>query len=68
VQLAERLSARTLLLGGVMIVILALFISGIQDPDFWWHLRIGRWMVEMMGEDDERVAKWDQLVRDFGGT
>jgi hypothetical protein len=46
VRLAERLSARTLLLGGVMIVILALFISGIQDPDFWWHLRIGRWMVE----------------------
>jgi hypothetical protein len=46
VRLAERLSARTLLLGGVMIVILALFISGVQDPDFWWHLRIGRWMVE----------------------
>lgn len=45
-RLAERLSARTLLLGGVMIVILALFIGGIQDPDFWWHLRIGRWMVE----------------------
>jgi hypothetical protein len=44
--LAERLSARTLLLGGVMVVILALFIGGIQDPDFWWHLRIGRWMVE----------------------
>jgi hypothetical protein len=46
VRLAERLSARTLLLGGVMIVILALFIGGIQDPDFWWHLRIGRWMVD----------------------
>ena len=44
--MTERLSARTLLLGGVMIVILALFIGGIQDPDFWWHLRIGRWMVE----------------------
>jgi len=40
------LSARTLLLGGVMIVTLSLFISGEQDPDFWWHLRIGRWMVE----------------------
>ena len=45
-RLADRLSARTLLLGAVMIVIVGLFISGVQDPDFWWHLRIGRWMVD----------------------
>src|SRR5438445_7661550 len=45
-RLSERLSARTLLLGGVMSVILVLFIGPEQDPDFWWHLRIGRWMVE----------------------
>ena len=45
-RLSERLSARTLLLGGVTIVILSLFIGAEQDPDFWWHLRIGRWMVE----------------------
>ena len=45
-RLTERLSARTLLLGGVMTVILVLFIGVEQDPDFWWHLRIGRWMVE----------------------
>ncbi len=45
-RLTERLGAKTLLLGGVMIVILALFTSGEQDPDFWWHIRIGRWMVE----------------------
>jgi uncharacterized membrane protein len=45
-RLTDRLTARTLLLGGVMIVTLALFISAEQDPDFWWHLRIGRWMVE----------------------
>jgi hypothetical protein len=44
--LTERLSAKTLLLGSVMIVILSLFIAGEQDPDFWWHLRIGRWMVD----------------------
>jgi len=40
------LSARTLLLGSVMIVIAALFVGSVQDPDFWWHIRIGRWMVE----------------------
>ncbi|OLC67650.1 MAG: hypothetical protein AUJ02_01480 [Chloroflexi bacterium 13_1_40CM_3_65_12] len=40
------MSARTLLLGSVMIVIAALFVGSVQDPDFWWHIRIGRWMVE----------------------
>src|SRR3979490_337258 len=45
-SLTERLGARTLLLGGVMIVTLSLFMAGEQDPDFWWHLRIGRWMVD----------------------
>ena len=45
-RLTQRLSARTLLLGGVMIVTLSLFISSEQDPDFWWHVRIGRWMVD----------------------
>jgi hypothetical protein len=45
-RLTERLSARTLLLGGVLTVTLVLFIGVEQDPDFWWHLRIGRWMVE----------------------
>ena len=46
VALTERLSARTLLLGGVLVVVLGLFIGSEQDPDFWWHLRIGRWMVD----------------------
>ena len=45
-RLSERLSARTLLLGGVMIVIMSLFIGPEQDPDFWWHLRTGQWMVQ----------------------
>ena len=29
-----------------MIVTLSLFIAGEQDPDFWWHIRIGRWMLD----------------------
>ena len=45
-RLTERLSARTLLLGGVMVVILSLFTASEQDPDFWWHVRVGRWMVD----------------------
>ncbi len=45
-RLTAWLSARTLLLGGVLTVIVSLFIGPEQDPDFWWHLRTGRWMVE----------------------
>jgi hypothetical protein len=45
-RLSERLNARTLLIAGVLIVILGLFIGPEQDPDFWWHLRIGQWMVD----------------------
>ena len=45
-RLTERLSARTLLLGAVLIVSMSLFTGVEQDPDFWWHLRIGRWMVD----------------------
>src|SRR5689334_13813912 len=45
-RMSDRLSARTLLIGGVLIVVLALLIAPEQDPDFWWHLRIGQWMVD----------------------
>jgi hypothetical protein len=30
----------------VLIVTFSLYVSAVEDPDFWWHLRIGRWMVE----------------------
>jgi hypothetical protein len=29
-----------------MLAVLMLFTEAVQDPDFWWHLRVGRWMVE----------------------
>ena len=29
-----------------MIAILAICIGPVQDPDFWWHIRIGQWMAE----------------------
>ncbi len=40
------MSARTLTIGGVLIAILAISIGPVQDPDFWWHIRIGRWMAD----------------------
>lgn len=30
------------------------------------HAYIRTWMVDMMGEDDERVVAWDRLVERFG--
>ena len=44
--MSRRLGARALLLGGVFIAILAAFYGPVEDPDFWWHVRTGRWMLE----------------------
>jgi hypothetical protein len=30
------------------------------------HAYVRRWLVEMMGEEDERTKVWDDLVRRFG--
>ncbi|MBI2895727.1 MAG: hypothetical protein HYY06_19375 [Deltaproteobacteria bacterium] len=32
------------------------------------HSYVRRWIVEMMGDDDERVRRWDAIVRCFGGA
>src|SRR5438309_12037659 len=45
-RLTERLSARTLLIGGVLTIVLVLLIGVEQDPDFWWPVRVGGWMGE----------------------
>lgn len=37
---------RVLLLGSISIASLAALIRPEVDPDFWWHVRVGRWMVE----------------------
>jgi hypothetical protein len=29
-----------------MLAILMLFMEAFQDPDFWWHLRVGQWIVD----------------------
>jgi hypothetical protein len=29
-----------------MLALLMLFMEGVQDPDVWWHLRVGHWMVD----------------------
>lgn len=30
------------------------------------HAYVRRWIADMMGEDDERVQLWDQMVERFG--
>ena len=27
---------------------------------------VRQWIVEMLGEDDARVQRWDRIVRDYG--
>jgi len=29
-----------------MVAIWAAFTSSVQDPDYWWHYRVGRWMLD----------------------
>jgi hypothetical protein len=36
---------RTLLLGAVLIAAAAAFFAPVSDPDFWWHVRVGEWIV-----------------------
>jgi hypothetical protein len=40
------LGPRTLLLGAIAIVLFVAFITPVSDPDFWWHLRTGQWMLQ----------------------
>lgn len=30
------------------------------------HAYVRRWIVEMMGEDDERIRRWDELTKQLG--
>ena len=39
------LGPRTAVLAGVMAVIAAIVTSANRDPDFWWHLRDGQWIL-----------------------
>src|SRR5919204_6570403 len=50
--LNETLAPRTLFLAGVFIAILRQFVQPIFDPDFWWHLRTGQWIVEQRALPD----------------
>ena len=44
--LRERLGTRTLFLGGVLVAAMGGFVGSIGDPDFWWHIRTGRWILD----------------------
>jgi hypothetical protein len=40
------LSPRNLFLVGIFLAILRQFVQPIFDPDFWWHLRTGQWILD----------------------
>jgi len=43
--LLDRINLKLLVLAGVLLALPATFISANRDPDFWWHLRDGQWIV-----------------------
>ena len=45
-RLTDPFGPRTLLLGAIALVLFAAFITPVSDPDFWWHLRTGQWMLQ----------------------
>lgn len=43
---SRTLGPRSLLVGSVAIVLFAAFVTPVNDPDFWWHLQTGQWMLQ----------------------
>lgn len=43
---AARLGARVLFVASVIIASLGAVIQPVTEPDLWWHLRVGRWILE----------------------
>ncbi len=63
---AEALTVfKLLFFRGKDIVDLERLVAVRQELD---HSYVRRWIVEMMGEDDDRVRRWDDLVRRFAAV
>jgi hypothetical protein len=41
-------------------------LIAVQGPQLD-HAYVRRWIAEMMGEDDERTRRWDELVKELAG-
>jgi hypothetical protein len=48
--------------GGVMIALAGVFTGAVEDPDFWWHLRTGYWML-----DNHRLPSHDLYTYTVSG-
>jgi hypothetical protein len=43
---AVRLGPHALLLGAVLLLTIVAFVRPVIDPDYWMHVRVGRWILE----------------------
>lgn len=43
--LLRRLTTRGLFIGAIFLTAVRLITVPVEDPDYWWHVAIGRWMV-----------------------
>jgi hypothetical protein len=44
-NLSQRLTAQGLLVGAVFALLPWVVVRPVQDPDYWWHVVTGRWIV-----------------------
>lgn len=50
-----RLIAAAVLFALLMLFVFSLTLKPLADPDIWWHMKVGQWMVEnksLLGKDD----------------
>ncbi|MBJ7596941.1 MAG: hypothetical protein DLM67_08495 [Candidatus Nephthysia bennettiae] len=45
-RLSDSLSARGLLVGSVFVLLAWVVIRPVQDPDYWWHVTAGHWILQ----------------------
>jgi hypothetical protein len=51
------LSARALLVLVFLLLIFTIAARRIVDPDFWWHLKTGQWMLQHRALPAERISR-----------
>jgi hypothetical protein len=48
----------TIILVGLLAVTLLCFSEGINGNDFWWHVKVGEWIVDNGKVPTEDIFSW----------
>lgn len=47
-----------LIITGILVLVVRSFENGIDDPDTWWHLAAGKYMVENRTIPHQDIFSW----------